>query len=178
VKIAPPLSAESREILAVIVPSFAGTGDFRQEVIESYAGREDLRSTSKSMRWLVDATLGEFQNDTDVRQVLDSLDGLADDIYRRTALWSCSDPSLAELCATTMNDHGLMPILGTPRLARGMALLGLADGFDPRRASVAAVFADHGLDLEWTLAELRRCDDQYGFPPPPLNLGTMIKTVI
>jgi hypothetical protein len=77
-----------------------------------------------------------------------------------------------------MAERGLWSLLGSSRTIRGLALLGLACSVSPHRAFVQDRFVQAGLDLEDTLADVKRATETYGYPPPVLDLGDALFTTV
>jgi hypothetical protein len=150
----------------------------RTEMIEAYQDRDALIGNTQAVKWLIDTTIGEETERFEVDHVRQYFNDLTDQIYRGTALWFARDTEAIDACAEAMTDKGLAPILGTSRLVRGLALLGLATMMNPERDAVADLFERRGLNLDETLDHLRGCWERHGYPPRVRESGNELYCVI
>lgn len=144
----------------------------REQMVTDFETRDSLMQSSRSLQEVSQQVVEDspgLQRNRD--HALGQIDDLVDQFYRQAALNFAREDVDIDALAESMAQDGLLAVLGSPKLLREIARLGLYAGIDPARSSLAARFRALGLDLESTLRDASYCWETVGFPPRVLQSG-------
>ncbi len=150
----------------------------RQTIRRAFVGRPLVLEAERKIRDVVEQVVRESWVRVSVDHCRSQVEGTVAEFFKDVSLRFARDYDAADSCARSMSQRGVLPILRSSSLVKGLALLGLATSLNPEERFVKGVFERSGLSLSQTLDELEAAYGSHGYPPRVLRAqNTLFSTV-